>query len=115
MTKSRIFTCILLLGSSFQTFAFSDTLKTSKTKPYKIVYRYSWGLYSAWGPENECVKDLKIKYGYDTKTKAGCLVSSGQRRRWVRHNKKVEKIMAKRHGENWSEKFELELNNCHEN
>jgi hypothetical protein len=114
-----IFPCKSVLNqfdvdSSFQSSSFSDTLITGKTKRYKIVKYYSWGIHTdpKWIPDNHCIKDLKIKYGYESITK-GCVFRRGQRRRWIRHNKKTEKIMTKRHGDNWSKKLEFELRNCH--
>jgi hypothetical protein len=104
---------ILFIISTFQLAALGQTDSSNiRHKKYKTLYFYTWGLQSNWGYKNKCAIDLEKQYGFDDKTKAGCIVKSGQMRRWERHNERVERKMEKRHGKDWHKKFDAELAKC---
>lgn len=103
-TISMIITCRLSISAQ------ADTALTPSAK-YKTLYFYTYGL-QAYGPDNQCITDLKKKFGFDKITKAGCIVRPGQLRRWQRHNERIEKKMEKRHGADWREKYKAELAKC---
>ena len=103
---------ILFIISTFQLAAFGQTDSSNiRHKKYKTLYFYTWGLPS-FLDEKKCAIDLGKQYGFDDKTKAGCVVKYGQSRRWARHNERVERKMEKRHGKDWHKKFNAELAKC---
>jgi hypothetical protein len=62
--------------------------------------------------EEGIVRAIKSKYGFEEKRVAGCVVGPLRLLRWNTHNRRSERKMKKRHGENWREKYELERRNC---
>jgi hypothetical protein len=99
-----------------RTFGQIDTSGIEQKK-YKMLYFYTFGLICSLDGENgnkfyKCDLELKKKYGFGYIRKAGCVVRTRQLRRWTRHNKMVEIRLTLRHGKNWYQKYEAELNQC---
>lgn len=88
-----------------------DTLMTEH-KTYKTLRYYTFGTQAYGGCDEECEKEISKKYGFVNREKSGGMVKSRQKKRWDKHNKKVEEKLNIRHGPNWRDKYYAEISQC---
>ena len=109
--KYKKFSLILLVISiQYSLFAQSASLKIDSKKD-TLLYIYIYGKFNP-NHYDPCTETTRIKYGYDFKAKAGCVVKIGDARRWKRHNKRVEKKLIKRNGIDWKIRYEDDVKEC---
>jgi len=86
----------------------SSTLSDSTT-----VYIYTWGINENPILQTKCAVKLQEKYGFAYQSQGSCMMDDLSRmRRFNAHNREVRAILEERHGADWEERFDAELENC---
>ncbi|MGK0363698.1 MAG: hypothetical protein ACI85O_000751 [Saprospiraceae bacterium] len=77
------------------------------------VYIYTWGINESPVSQTKCAVKLQKKYGFGYQSQGSCMMDDLDRmRRFNRHNREVRAILEERHGTDWEERFDAELENC---
>jgi hypothetical protein len=86
-----------------------DTLNFKKNV---VFYDWGWAYFGGGDKFDKCEDSFQIRYGFTNKRVGGCLNKPSKRFVWRMHNKQSERKMKRRHGTNWREKFNRELDAC---
>jgi hypothetical protein len=89
--------------------AWGQTITKKDKKIYFYVFGWLGGRYQS---EDSCVVLMRNAFGFDYIDKAADIYTDSQRRRWVRHNKRVESKLRHRWGDDWEEKLKLRISSC---
>lgn len=114
-TTSLILFSFLYYGTYGKTKALSiNPNDSNKTKPYKIIVFYRWGLADFGTSDSlmKCENSLQHKYGFTYKQTGNCMNATHKKIKWRWHNKKCEWRMRRRFGADWWNQYEKELDNC---
>lgn len=109
---------ILLLALSSFSFYQTDNQKveeinTTELSDSTTVYIYTWGINENPILQTKCALRLQKKYGFGYQSQGSCMMDDLERiRRFNTHNREVRAILEERHGADWEERFEAELENC---
>ncbi len=77
------------------------------------VYIYTWGINENPVLQTKCAVKLQEKYGFAYQSQGSCMMDDLERmRRFNAHNREVRAILLERHGVDWEERFDAELENC---
>ncbi len=77
------------------------------------VYIYTWGITENPVLQTKCAVNLQKKYGFGYQSQGSCMMDDLDRmRRFNAHNREVRAILEERHGLDWEERFDAELENC---
>jgi len=83
-----------------------------QTKNYRTLRYYQYGTVAYGGCNETCEEQISKNYSFVWTDKGGLTISSGQERRWTKHNNRVSLKMEARYGANWWDKFITEINAC---
>ncbi len=110
--QCQLYFLVLLLAIFIKVDIYAqDTSKANES--YEIVEIYIWGYPMSYNDWNVgCIKALQQKYGFTEVGVGGCVVDGKELKKWEKHNKKANKKMEERHGENWRVKYYDEYKGC---
>lgn len=79
----------------------------------EIVYIYTWGIVDVEKTQDECALRYQKKYGFAYKSKGSCMMDDiAKMQEFNRHNREVRAILADRHGDDWQERYEEDVEFC---
>ena len=108
---------LLFVLGSFSSYA-SDYQMINKNASTELsdsttVYIYTWGIVESPVLQTKCAVKLQKKYGFGYQSQGSCMMDDLDRmRRFNAHNREVRAILEERHGADWEERFDVELENC---
>jgi hypothetical protein len=90
----------------------SDTI--SNTKENNLLILYTWGLQKIYIDDSfyECRAEVAKSFGFKRETKAGCVITSSQKRHWIRHNRRIKRKLKKINGKDWGTKYDIAEKKC---
>jgi hypothetical protein len=96
--------------SDYQLINESATIESTDST---TVYIYTWGINENPILQTKCAVKLQKKYGFGYQSQGSCMMDDLDRmRRFNAHNREVRAILEARHGADWEERFEAELEEC---
>ena len=112
--KAIILLCVLSSFSSYQSdYQMIDKNISTQLSDSTTVYIYTWGIIENPVLQTKCAVKLQEQYGFGYQSQGSCMMDDLDRmRRFNAHNREVRAILEDRHGADWEERFDADLENC---
>lgn len=111
LITSIALTILLSLTSSF---ANAQETSPDSDKSVEVLEFKTFGLSRFWDRDFGCEKEIQAKYGFRYVMVAGCVMEKKDVKSWQKHNKRMERLMVKRHGDYWRTRYNEEVAQCTE-